>query len=146
MNRRTFIKIFTSILGFALITSFVVPWFNYAIQLILKRDTKQLSLQPNAIEQFIRDAKAEQFWNKYEGVKKILLVAHTYLGFMSNLLPYRNKYVQYRAQITGHFLLSTDFFLQKMRTDRAITYKQFYNPYKQACSNPFSTTFYPEKA
>lgn len=112
---------------------------------MLQKDTAQLKLNKSSIEKFMKDANKEQFWVKFSRGKKILIVAFTYVGIFKSMLPFYNKYIQYRGQITGHFLLSTDFFMQKMDPNQQVQYTQFYNPYRQACYNPFSTHYYPEK-
>jgi hypothetical protein len=47
------------------------------------------------------------------------------------------------SMITQEYLLSTDFFRNKMDESRIVKYIGFYNPYQMPCTNPFSSTFYP---
>lgn len=43
------------------------------------------------------------------------------------------------------FLLSTNFFMNKMDETRPVEYISLYNPYKQPCANPFSFMYYPQQ-
>jgi Holliday junction resolvasome RuvABC ATP-dependent DNA helicase subunit len=48
------------------------------------------------------------------------------------------------SSLVERYLLSTDFFLNKMDESRTIKYTGYYNPYKTPCTNPFSSLYYPE--
>lgn len=144
MNRRTFIKTGLLLTGAGLVTWFLFPTFKDAVHKILKTEMSNLNVSSDTITRFIQDADREKFWIKFSVAKKILIVAHTYSGFLRNVLPYRNKYLLYRNNITGQFLMSTDFFFNKMDTSKEVTYSGFYNPYKLPCYHPFSSNFYPE--
>jgi hypothetical protein len=145
MKRRAFIKIGIA-LGVAAVAAYFFTSFTGAVKKILRNETDMLQSDPASIDVFITEATNEQFFNTFSRVKKMLITMHTYAGPLSGLLPYRNKYIQYRGQITGQFLLSTDFFTKGMDTSTDVKYKGFYNPYKQPCSNPFSSIYYPETA
>lgn len=145
MKRRTFIKAGIALTGLGLVAFFMVPSFKESIAKMLSRTTAQLKIKPDFIDRFIQEATQEQFWSKFSRPKKVLIVVHSNAGFLKSILPYRNKYLLYKGQITGHFLLSTDFFLKKMDTTQALTYIGFYNPYKRPCFSPFSSNFYREK-
>jgi hypothetical protein len=145
MKRRTFIKAGIALTTVAVAVA-VFPSFRSTVKRILAKDTDALRLDPSSIDRFIDDAQREQYLNTFSRVKRILITLHTYAGPLSGILPYANKYIQYRGQITGHFLLSTDFFRNRMDTSKAVEYTGFYNPYTQPCSNPFSSIYYPETA
>lgn len=146
MKRRTFIKVSIALTGAGIISYLMLPGFIDAIKRILKEGSQGLKIDSLTIDQFIQDANTEQFWIKFSRSKKILIILHTYGSFLKNLLPYQNKYLLYKNQITGQFLLSTDFFLNKMDTAQPIAYLGFYNPYKQPCYHPFSVNYYHEMA
>jgi hypothetical protein len=58
-------------------------------------------------------------------------------------LPFKQAYNRICRDIVGNFLLSTDFFLNKMDEDREITYSGIvYGPYRSPCGNPFSGMYY----
>ncbi|MEJ0031891.1 MAG: hypothetical protein WDO15_16620 [Bacteroidota bacterium] len=145
MKRRKFIKIGIGLSVVALV-ALLFPSFGQAIKRILRQDTDDLQVNDDAIDQYVEDARKERFLDTFSLTKKVLIIVHTYFGFLGGLIPYRNKYVQYRGQITGHFLLSTDHFRNRMDVTKPVEYTGFYNPYRQPCSNPFSTIFYPETA
>lgn len=145
MKRRTFIKIGIG-LALAGIAAYFFTSFTGAVRKMIANDTDMLQRDPDSIDQFISDATKEQFFNTFSRVKKILIAMHTYTGPLSALLPYRNKYIQYRGQITGQYLLSTNFFVNGMDSSKDVKYTGFFNPYRQPCSNPFSTIYYPETA
>lgn len=146
MKRRTFIKAGIALTGLGLLAFFMIPSFKETIAKMLSRTTAQLKINPDFIDRFIQEATQEQLWSKFSRAKKVLIVIHTNFGFFKSILPYRNKYLLYKGQITGHFLLSTDFFLKKMDTTQSLAYIGFYNPYKQPCFSPFSSNFYRETA
>jgi hypothetical protein len=146
MKRRTFIKAGLIASGLGLAGFFVIPRFRDAVHKILEEDSKGLSMKPDLIERFIKEASREQFWSRFSNSKRVLFFVHAYAGFLKGVLPYRNKFELYRSQITGHFLLSTTFFINKMDVNKEIEYQEFYNPYKQPCYSPFATNFYPETA
>lgn len=146
MKRRTFIKVGIALTGVGIISYLMLPDFKSAVKRILETETKNLKLDENTVNQFMSDADKEQFWFKFSRSKKIMITLHVYGGFLRTILPYRNKYLLYKSQITGHFLLSTDLFLNRMDTSKQVTYLGFYNPYKQPCYNPFSINYYREMA
>jgi len=146
MKRRKFIKVGIALSGIGLLSYLMLPNFRDAVKRILDDESKNLKIDAGAIAQFIHDASVELFWLKFSLSKKVLITIHTYGGFLKGLLPYRNKYLLYRSQITGQFLLSTDLFLNKMDQTQPVTYQGFYNPYKQPCYNPFSINYYREMA
>lgn len=47
------------------------------------------------------------------------------------------------ADLANRYLLSTDFFRNKMDENAEVKYLGLYNPYKIPCSNPFSHLYYP---
>ncbi|HEY9007939.1 hypothetical protein [Ohtaekwangia sp.] len=138
MKRRTFIRL--SLLAIpAAIGAYFLLSFDKVLRRILKADTSELNLEEGAIDRFLQDAKREHFWNKFSLSKKMFICVQHFFSSLGIKLQYHTKYRQYRSVITGQFLLSTDFFLNKMDTTQRITYIGFFNPYKTGCSNPFSS-------
>lgn len=45
--------------------------------------------------------------------------------------------------ITTLYLVSTDFFQNKMDESKVVRYQSLYNPHKTPCANPFSSLYYP---
>lgn len=146
IERRKFIK--TSIialagLGTATGLSYLaIPKYEAILKLILEHDLKSLKIQTDAIDQFIEAALKEDLFGNSKAKKEMIRIYH----FMANTwfpLPYQYKYDQYRADIVGKFLLSTNFFYNKMDESKEIKYLRVYNAYKFPCGNPFSNLFYP---
>lgn len=115
--------------------------FETSLKSIILNDTRSLDIAEADVDRFIAEAKEEKFWQQFTFTKKGFLLAHTWLG--SEYLPYRLKYVQYRSHVVGTFLLSTDYFQNKMQAGKPVQYLAFYNPYKSACASPFSNLYFP---
>ena len=59
-------------------------------------------------------------------------------------LPFKTEYKAICDKIVEKFLLSTDFFLNKMDESRPIVFSgRIWGPYSTPCMNPFSALFYP---
>ncbi|HEY9049718.1 MAG TPA: hypothetical protein VIN08_27660 [Ohtaekwangia sp.] len=138
MNRRSFIRL--SLLAIpAAIAAYLLLNFDKVVKRILIADTQSLKVPDEAIDRFLNEAKREHFWNKFSFSKKMFICVQHFFSSLGIKLKYHTKYVQYRSMITGQFLLSTDFFLNKMDPSKDVTYIGFFNPYKTGCSNPFSS-------
>ncbi len=112
---------------------------------ILKKDLHQLSFDDSLIHTFIKDARENQHWEKkfFDWKRQYFLRFGSFMDSMSIPYPYKYKYNQYKANIIGDFLLSTDYFMNQMDNTKPLSYIGLYNPYKRACSNPFSNLYYP---
>ena len=141
MERRRFLKFIGAGSVLAAVGVLGISSFDTSIKAMIQEDTKGMNIKEKDVDQFLADAKKEMFWQQYNFTKRGFIVAHTWLGL--EVLPYKIKYTQYRSQIVGAFLLSTDFFINKMDPEREINYLTFYNPYKRACASPFSNFYYP---
>lgn len=117
----------------------LLPW-KFILKRMIKNDTAELNYDPVILDQFLEDAAKEKLWKPYTFVKQMIIRCYSF--FPIPFLPYFDKYVQYRNNITGQFLGSTDFFRNKMDESRTLTYSGIYNPYKSPCSVPFSSMFY----
>lgn len=146
MKRKTFIKISLSLLFLSFVGYLLGSSFTKTIENIIKKETDKLNINQSDVARFINEAAKEKFFIKFNRLKKALVMVHFKFRIFSKILPFRNKYVQYKSQFVGHFLLSTDFFRNGMDVEKDIVYMDFYNPYKQPCSNPFSSIYYPEKS
>jgi hypothetical protein len=140
MKRRTFIKAGFTLISVGIGAYLVFPTFKNAINKMLTKETSNLLIQPGSINQFIMDAERERFWIRHSVEKKSFIIIHTYSpDFLKNLIPYQKKYQFQKNQIIGQFLMSTDLFFNKTDLKQEVAYTEFYNPYKQACHNPFIT-------
>ena len=122
----------------------VIP-FETVVGKILHKQLGYLNLNEEAINSFVKDIKASDYYNKKNfGWQKQLFVRGFYLIDFSWLpLPGKDRYQRYCTFFVSDFLLSTDFFLNKMDESKEVNYLVLYEPYKRPCVNPFSNLFYP---
>lgn len=143
MKRRTFIGIAAiGTLGLATSGGILLSDFDRLVAKILKEDTASLKIDPKQIDMFMHDANKARLWDMFSFSKKELIKWSFYLENPFLKLPYSVKYKIYRSQIVGMFLLSTDYFSNKMNDNMPVQYKGIYNPYFTPCSNPFSNLYY----
>lgn len=138
MKRRKFLQILGAGTSVTLMGYFSLPSFRNAVKQIVQEDTSSLMVEDQVIEKFLEDADTERLWHKFSLRKKGLLQAHTFIKESLLSLPNKQKYNLYRNQIVTSFLLSTDFFINKMNPNLPVHYVGLYNPYKTSCTNPFS--------
>lgn len=146
ISRRKFIKLILLAVTAVLAGTLVIFDFNKVVVQMLKKDLVHLKINPDSFEKFVKEADEKDHWaGKFFDWKKKQFVR---FGFIVDSLlpsfPYKYKYVQYRSDIVGDFLLSTNFFMNKMDSSKTIDYIGLYNPYARPCSNPFSNLYYPE--
>ena len=146
MERRKFLKILGAGSVLAGIGVVGISSFNSSVKGILLSDTRGMNIKEEDVDRFLADAEKEEFWQQFSFTKRGFIVVHTWLGegwIGSKFLPYKLKFEQYRSKIVGTFLLSTDYFTNKMQPGLPIKYVSFYNPYMRACASPFSNYYYP---
>ena len=144
MTRRKFIKAILIITVVVLLNVFLFVNFNYIVKQTIKRRLSYLNFNSDSLEKFIADADAKNLWDMHFGYrnKKLFIKAHFFIDNPLFSLPYKHKYEEYSDFIVSRFLLSTDFFYNKMNTDREIKYLALHEPYFRPCSNPFSNLYY----
>lgn len=146
MDRRKFIVFLTS--GFvASVAAGASAFFSWPNNIsiykrILNQGTEGLKVEESLIDKFLDDIKNKRNWNPLSKSKRNLLKIYFPLESILFLLPYQTKYKQSKAELVGWFLLSTDFFMNKMQNEKNISYVGVFDPYKGACSNPFSHLYY----
>jgi hypothetical protein len=144
-NRRKFIKLAaagTVVVGVGYGATRALRPFERSIADILKKDLKGLKIKPTDIEKFAVQAATENPWG-LGSMQQRLIGLYGTPGFRWLPLPYKDKYVEYRDQIVARFLLSTDFFLNKMDESKEVNYLgRIWGPYAMPCMNPFSAMFY----
>lgn len=141
MERRKFLTLIGAGSALAALGTLSLKPFHSSIKSMIMRSIEGMNIPEETVDRFLADARQERFFRQYDLNKKGFIVAHTWL--MSDYLPYKLKYTQYCSQIVGTFLLSTDYFSNRMQPGTEITYTGFYNPYKRPCGSPFSNIFYP---
>lgn len=146
MKRRTFIGmgIFAAA-GATAGTLIYKESFESLVKKIIVKDTASLPIAPGELDRFLADASEQGIWDRiFPFSHKQLLKWHYYLDNRLFSLPYATNYTVYRSKVVGTFLLSTNFFKNKMDTDKPIRYEFLFDPYKYPCSNPFSNLYYPQ--
>src|SRR5690606_9196067 len=142
MNRRNFIKSASKISIIGLGGYMLFPSFEKTIKRLIREETLGFKMDEAAIDNFMKEASLEKYWDQFNFTKRNFIVINYVFGKLIPL-PYEYKYLQYKNEIVGQFLLSTNFFKNKMDTSKKVVYTSFYNPYKMSCSNPFSNLYYP---
>lgn len=117
---------------------FMVFDFKKTVRRMLKRDVKKLGVTSDDLRTFMADAGKERFWAQFSVAKRVLICVQHALLVVGIRTPWYGKYLRYRNQITGHFLLSTDLFQSPYTEGQTVKYIGFHNPYKAPCASPFS--------
>ena len=145
MTRRRFILGLFALAVTIIGTTILVIPFKNVVSKIIQNQLAYLTLEPAAIDQFVNDIAATQYYDRKNfGWKKQLFIR--VFHFFDNpwiALPGKSRYEQYCTFVVSDFLLSTDFFLNKMDERKQVNYLALYEPYKRPCVNPFSNLFYP---
>lgn len=146
MNRRAFVRNLS--IGMGVVSTLGIGFyykskFQSLLENILKKDLKGLKVNEKDIESFSKEASLQNPWG-YSNVKIKFIALYDTVDYKYIPLPYKQKYYQYRADIVGRFLLSTNFFTNKMDESKDIIYAGIvYTPYNAPCYNPFSNLYYP---
>ncbi len=146
MKRRKFIRFVTlgAVTGAGAVATFtLLEAFESTISAVLKKDLNKLNISENSIRQYAHDAALHNPYKfSFAKIKMIQLYGRLEsIGL--NGLPYFSKYLQYRSDIVGNFLLSTDFFWSKLKEGDKISYDgNIFSPYHYPCGNPFSNRYY----
>jgi hypothetical protein len=141
-TRRKFIIAAIILITGIFVVFFALLPFERIVLRILKKDLKSLNIRDELFNRFIKEASENGYFSSYNIQKKWLIRIYERLAVNGSFLPYASRYRDYRSQLVGDFLMSTDFFLNEMDEDREIQYIGFYDPYLRPCSNPFSNLFY----
>lgn len=119
--------------------------FENTVANLLNEDLWFLKITQKDIDQFASDLEKTNALGFGLPQKTIIkLYANSYLKNVP--LPYMNRYIVYRNEIVGRFLLSTDFFLNKMDESKPVKYMgKIWSPYTTPCMHPFSSMYYTTK-
>ncbi|MBX2923286.1 MAG: hypothetical protein KF746_13885 [Chitinophagaceae bacterium] len=146
MKRRNFIGLLAiGTAGIAAGGYIYLENFDSFAKKIIRKDTAALKIAPEEYDKFFKAVAERKLWNgMFPQAHKQLLKWHYYIDNGLFKLPYTANYTAYRSKIVGAFLLSTDFFQNRMNESIPVKFTALYDPYLIPCSNPFSDTFYPE--
>ena len=148
MKRRTFLGLAgLATAGIAVGGYIAFQNFEKFARTIIVKDTASLKLDPSEIDKFFKAVSAGKrnvLDDLFPFHHRQLLKWHYYVDNGLFTLPYRVNYNAYRSKIVLIFLLSTNFFINRMDESKPVYFTSVYDPYKIPCSNPFSNLFYPE--
>jgi hypothetical protein len=136
MKRRNFLKL----TGLAAAGTAALPSMGLAsvstedaMARLIRNEFHYLKLDEAGLNQFVANYLDRHY---HSTVSKIKLRSYYFLNFSSTQSQLVN-------QLTRRYILSTDFFSNKMDESKPVQYMGLYNAYKTPCANPFSAIFYP---
>ena len=144
LNRRKFLWLSLAGTGGLLSFNYISKVSNMQLVLgrILSENLGGLKIDPLEIQRWTQDVVEKKSLN-LSFASTQLLCMYQIQPLNTLLLPFNRKYQQLCTDITANFLLSTDFFLNKMDEQKEIRYSgMVYQTYKGACANPFSGLYY----
>lgn len=116
--------------------------FEKVISNILVKGLEGMKVDPSEIEKYARDLTKTKALNISFANTQLISMYHTYT-IEPFLFPFNKRYSRLRRDIVTNFLLSTDFFINKMDEQKEIKYTgAIYDIYRTACANPFSGLYY----
>ena len=146
-SRRKFLKIAAAGVvltgaGYSLVK--LTASFEDAIIIVLRNDLSGLNIKDTTISAFAKMAAQQNPW-QYGSREQRLISMYGGIPISYLPLPYKKQFLTYKHEITTRFLLSSDFFINKMDETKEITFSgKLWAPYTMPCMNPFSNLFYPE--
>lgn len=135
MKRRKFLIIAGLSGAAAALTSarFLTTSFEQSAEALIKRELSFLRLDEDGLKKFVADYSASKDRTYKRMVKGYGLIG---LGTAQSGKIH---------QLVSQYLLSTDFFHNKMDESRIVKYIALYNPYTSPCAHPFSAAQYLEE-
>jgi len=134
MNRRKFLTISgVSVAAIAIpIVGLSTKSLHEAVSGIIYNEYHYLKLDQEGVDLYVK----EYLNNNKDGLSYQMKV----MAFdLFNVEPENSTIV---AHIVQNYLLSTDFFLNKMDETKVVHYIGAYDPYHTPCANPFTNTYY----
>ena len=136
MRRRNFLKI----AGAGTAAAAVLPagWYaatsvQEAATGIITREFSYLKLDPAGVARFVDDYLKDP------------LSGYTHKELKASYaLPMVARRSAMVTAMTRKYLLSSDYFINKMDEGKTVQYLGYYNPYRSPCANPFSSLHYPD--
>ncbi|MBT1703805.1 hypothetical protein [Chryseosolibacter indicus] len=120
-----------------------LPGMEKLIVSMVKEDVSQLNVKQEDIKRYAADVvKHDPF--RFGDKKWKFLAAYSRLKPLGLPLPYEGLYTELRSIVTGNFLLSTNYFWEKLGDNDEVKYSgRIFTPYNYPCGNPFSNLYYP---
>ena len=137
MRRRNFLKI----AGVSAAAVALPSAGAYALSLenatvgVIKNQFSFLKLDEKGLRQFVAD------YYTLEGTSKTLFARTKMKAYY--LFKVDSDQSQLVRTITTLYLISTNFFQNRMDENKIVNYQGLYNPHKTPCANPFSSLYYP---
>jgi len=135
MNRRKFIILTGMGTGSVVIPAsifFVSGTVKKYASLLINKQLVYLKLERGSVDKYVND----YFKDNNDIVFKVKWKAMYYLN-----LNWEDS--DQLLELIKYYLLSSDFFINKMDENKIVRYLGLYNPYKSPVPNPFSYTLYP---
>ena len=142
ISRRKFILIGLTSFGVLIVSVAGLTSFEWIVRRMLHADLKKLNIDASVYDSFFKEAAKANMWDQFSMSKKALIRFHFWIENPFVRFPYYYKYLHYKNLIVEDFLMSTDFFVNKMDEKAKIEYTGLFDPYKRYCYNPFSSLFY----
>lgn len=137
MRRRKFLAL--AGVGTAIVAlpgvGFVSLSLQHAAVGLITKELHYLDLDKSGVEQFVEDYLATKKANSTYALKLRTLYL---LGTKA-----RDSYLV--SELTTRYLLSTDFFRNKMDEKQPVKYIGLYDAYHMPCANPFSSLYFPPR-
>jgi hypothetical protein len=132
MKRKTFLKIagVAGVIATIGTVKFFSTSFENAVVALLEDQLHFLNLDKNGLQQFARD-----FSKRQRSTEQLIIKAYGMAGVKATQS-------QRMHSLISTYLLSTDFFTNKMDEAKTVKYLGLYNPYLRPCAHPFSHFYY----
>ena len=137
MRRRNFLKVAglgTAAVALPTVGAYSTPLEKTTADIIMNQFSF-LKLDKKGVQQFVAD------YYQLEGTSRSPIARLKMKLY--DVFKVSSDRSQLVRGITTLYLVSSDFFQNKMDESRIVRYKGIYNPYKTPCANPFSSLYYP---
>jgi hypothetical protein len=134
MKRRTFLTIagIGGVIGAFASFKFFSTAFEEAAEMLIKEELSFLKLDPDGVRKFV-----EVYALNRDRNYKLTMKGYNMFGITA---AQSGKI----HQLVSSYLLSSDFFHNKMDESKIVKFLAFYNPYARPCTHPFNHFQYPQ--